>query len=276
MRILFIGDMVGRSGRDRAFSTGCPGWSPSGSSTSSWSTARTRPAASASPSRSISEFVDAGADAITVGNHAWISARRWCSSPARRACCARSTIRPARRARGAAMIDAKNGARVLVMNVHGPRLHGCAGRSRSPRSSRELAACALGSAADAIVIDIHAETTSEKQAMGFFADGRASLVVGTHTHVPTSTSGSSSQRHRLHVRRRNDRRLQLGDRHDKARSRSAASSARSRPASSSRRADPRRSAAIAVETDDTTGLATRVFAVRLGPRLEEARPAFWA
>ncbi len=40
--------------------------------------------------------------------------------------------------------------------------------------------------ADAIIVDFHAEATSEKQAMGHFCDGRASLVVGTHTHIPTS------------------------------------------------------------------------------------------
>ena len=50
----------------------------------------------------------------------------------------------------------------------------------------ELNACALGEGADAIVVDIHAEATSEKMAMGHFCDGRASLVVGTHTHVPTA------------------------------------------------------------------------------------------
>ena len=51
---------------------------------------------------------------------------------------------------------------------------------------RELAACALKRDADAIVVDIHCEATSEKQGMGHFCDGRASLVVGTHTHVPTA------------------------------------------------------------------------------------------
>src|SRR3569833_4684052 len=50
---------------------------------------------------------------------------------------------------------------------------------------RELSACALGEGADAIVVDVHAEATSEKMAMGHFCDGRASLVVGTHQHVPT-------------------------------------------------------------------------------------------
>ena len=52
--------------------------------------------------------------------------------------------------------------------------------------ARELDACPLGEQADAVVIDIHAEATSEKQALGHFVDGRASLVVGTHTHVPTA------------------------------------------------------------------------------------------
>ena len=51
---------------------------------------------------------------------------------------------------------------------------------------RELAACALKTGADAIIIDMHCEATSEKQAMGHFCDGRASLVVGTHTHAPTA------------------------------------------------------------------------------------------
>ena len=51
---------------------------------------------------------------------------------------------------------------------------------------RELSACPLKQAADAIIVDIHGEATSEKQAMGHFCDGRASLVVGTHTHAPTA------------------------------------------------------------------------------------------
>ena len=55
---------------------------------------------------------------------------------------------------------------------------------------RELGALPLRQGADAILVDMHAETTSEKQAMGYFCDGRASLVVGTHTHVPTADARS--------------------------------------------------------------------------------------
>ena len=55
-----------------------------------------------------------------------------------------------------------------------------------PAVDRELEACPLGIACDAVLIDFHAEATSEKMAFGHFCDGRASLVVGTHTHVPTA------------------------------------------------------------------------------------------
>ena len=50
----------------------------------------------------------------------------------------------------------------------------------------ELEACPMGQACDAILVDFHAEATSEKMAFGHYLDGRASLVVGTHTHIPTA------------------------------------------------------------------------------------------
>ncbi len=53
-------------------------------------------------------------------------------------------------------------------------------------AERELSAAPLGEVADAVLVDMHAEATSEKKAMGYFCDGRASLVVGSHQHVPTA------------------------------------------------------------------------------------------
>ena len=83
------------------------------------------------------------------------------------------------------MIEAKNGARVLVINAMG-RIFMDPLDDPFAAVERELAACPLKRGADAIVVDMHCEATSEKQAMGYFCDGRASLVVGTHTHVPTA------------------------------------------------------------------------------------------
>ncbi len=78
-----------------------------------------------------------------------------------------------------------SGARVLVINAMG-RVFMDALDDPFAAVDRELTACPLGEGADAIVVDMHAEATSEKMAMGHFCDGRASLVVGTHSHVPTA------------------------------------------------------------------------------------------
>ena len=87
--------------------------------------------------------------------------------------------------KGSGIFKAANGADVLVINAMGlifmPEL---ADPFRA--IDAEIEACRLKQGADAIVIDFHAEATSEKQALGYFVDGRASCVVGTHTHAPTA------------------------------------------------------------------------------------------
>ena len=131
------------------------------------------------------DMIDAGADAITLGNHAWDQREALVFIERAPRLIRPLNYPPGTPGRGAAMIEAKNGARVLVINVMG-RIFMDPLDDPFAAVERELAACALKSGADAIVIDMHCEATSEKQAMGYFADGRASLVVGTHTHVPTA------------------------------------------------------------------------------------------
>ncbi len=131
------------------------------------------------------ELLDAGADAVTLGNHAWDQREALVFIER-----APRLIRPANLpkgtpGRGAALIDTKNGKRALVINAIG-RVFMTPFDDPFATLARELDACPLGEAADAIVVDFHCEATSEKQAIGFFCDGRASLVVGTHTHVPTA------------------------------------------------------------------------------------------
>jgi calcineurin-like phosphoesterase len=139
---------------------------------------------------------------------------------------------------------------------------------------RELSACPLKQAADAIIVDVHAEATSEKQAMGQFCDGRASLVVGTHTHVPTADHQILPQGTAFvsDVGMTGDYNSIIGMDKDEPMSRflRKIASARFEPAMGEATLS-----ALAVETDDATGLAVRVAAVRLGGRLEQARPAFW-
>ena len=87
--------------------------------------------------------------------------------------------------RGANLFETRSGRRVLVINVLG-RVHMDPMDDPFGAVDRELEATPLGMVCDAAIVDMHAEATSEKMAMGHFCDGRASLVVGTHTHVPTA------------------------------------------------------------------------------------------
>jgi len=139
---------------------------------------------------------------------------------------------------------------------------------------RELAACQLRQTADAIIVDIHGEATSEKQAMGHFCDGRVSLVVGTHTHVPTADHQilprGTAYISDVGMTGDYDSVIGMDKEEPLARFLRKISGARFEPATGEATL-----CAFAVETDDASGLARRVAVVRLGGRLEEARPKFW-
>ena len=134
------------------------------------------------------EILAAGADAVTLGNHSldqrealvFIERQPRLAAPGQ-------LSRPARPAAAPTWSRPRHGARVLVVNVMGRAVHGRARRSLRGRRARARAPARSAQVADAVVVDIHAEATSEKQAHGaYHLDGRASLVVGTHTHVPTA------------------------------------------------------------------------------------------
>src|SRR5262249_53092433 len=131
------------------------------------------------------ELVEAGVDAITLGNHAW-DQREALVFIERAPRLGRPLNFPVGTpGRGAALFDANNCTPVLVLNLMG-RIFMDPLDDPFATIERELAACMLKRDADAVIVDIHGEATSEKQAMGHFCDGRASLVVGTHTHAPTA------------------------------------------------------------------------------------------
>jgi metallophosphoesterase (TIGR00282 family) len=273
MRILFVGDIVGRSGRT-VLQARLPGL------VADWKldlvvvNGENAAGGFGITEQIYQDMLDIGADAITLGNHAW-DQREALVFIERAPRLIRPLNYPAGTpGRGAAMIEAKNGARVLVMNLLG-RIFMDPLDDPFAAVDRELTACALKSGADAIVMDMHCEATSEKQAMGYFADGRASLVVGTHTHVPTAD-------HRIlpggtafvsDVGMTGDYESIIGMDRDEPLSRFTRKipAARFEPANG-----PGTFCAVAVETDDASGLATQVGMVRLGGRLEQAQPAFWS
>jgi len=272
MRILFVGDIVGRSGRAIVYDR-LPGLIADWKLDLVLINGENAAGGFGITEAIYNELIDAGADAVTLGNHAWDQREALVFIER-----APRLIRPANYpagtpGRGAALIDSKNGKRALVINALG-RIFMDALDDPFAVVDRELAACPLRQGADAIVIDMHCEATSEKQAMGWFCDGRASLVVGTHTHAPTAD-------HRLlpgrtafvsDVGMTGDFDSVIGMNKDEPLNRFLHKIPRAKFEAATGAATL---CAIAVETDDATGLATKVGAVRLGGALEEARPGFW-
>ena len=184
MRILFVGDVVGRSGRS-SVSERLPGL------VSAWKldcvivNGENAAGGFGITEAIYHELLDAGADAVTLGNHAWDQREALVFIER-----AERLIRPINYpagtpGRGAALLEAKNGARVLVVNALG-RIFMDALDDPFAAIKRELALCPLGEGCDAAVVDFHAEASSEKWAFGHFVDGKASLMVGTHTHTPSA------------------------------------------------------------------------------------------
>jgi metallophosphoesterase (TIGR00282 family) len=272
VRILFIGDIVGRSGRAAAIErlpALIAGWKLDFVVINGENAAGGFGITEAI----YNDLVAAGADAITLGNHAWDQKEALVFIVRAPRLIRPVNYPPGTPGRGAALLDARNGARVLVVNAMG-RVFMDPLDDPFAALERELAACPLKTTADAIIVDIHAEASSEKQAMGFFLDGKASVVVGTHTHVPTADHQVLPQGTGFvtDVGMTGDYNSCIGMAKDEPLTRflRRIPSGKFEPA-----LGPATLCALAVETDDATGLARRVAAVRLGGRLEEARPGFW-
>jgi metallophosphoesterase (TIGR00282 family) len=273
VRILFIGDIVGRSGRAVLLNR-LPGLVRDWKLDLVVVNGENAAGGFGITEAIYHDFIDAGADAITLGNHSWDQKEALVFIER-----APRLIRPLNYpagtpGRGAAMIEAKNGARALVVNLMG-RIFMDPLDDPFAAIDRELIACPLERGADAVVVDMHCEATSEKQAMGCFLDGRASLVVGTHTHVPTADHrvlpGGTAFVTDVGMTGDYDSIIGMAKDEPLGRFLRKIPSSKFEPANG-----PATLAGIAVETDDGSGLAVRTGAVRLGGRLEEARPAFWA
>jgi metallophosphoesterase (TIGR00282 family) len=272
LRILFIGDVVGKTGRT-AISEHLPG------TISDWKldlvivNGENAAGGFGITEAIYNDFIDAGADAVTLGNHAWNQKEALVFIER-----APRLVRPLNfprhtPGRGAALIETKNAMRALVINAMG-RVFMDPLNDPFSAIGRELDACPLIEAADAIVVDFHGEASSEKQGMGFFCDGRASLVVGTHTHVPTADHQilPAGTAYMTDAGMTGDYDSIIGMQKDEPLRRftTGISSARFEPANGTATMS-----GVAVETDDKTGLALRIAPVRLGGRLEPALPGFW-
>ncbi len=272
MRFLFLGDVVGRPGRV-AVQDRLPGLRERWQLDCGVINGENAAGGFGITEAICDELLAAGADAVTLGNHSW-DQREALVFIARQDRLVRPANYPAGTpGRGAAVIEARNGARVLVVNVMG-RIFMDALDDPFAAVERELSACPLGEVADAVIVDVHAEATSEKQAMGHFLDGRASLVVGTHTHVPTADTRilPAGTAYQSDAGMCGDYDSVLGMQKDEPIRRFLQKTPGARLESASGQGAL---SGIAVDIDDATGLARAAWPVRLGPHLQEALPSAW-
>ena len=271
MRFLFLGDVVGRPGRV-AVQERLPSLRQRWSLDCVVINGENAAGGFGITEAICDELLAAGADAVTLGNHSWDQREALVFIERQD-----RLIRPANYpsgtpGRGAAVVEARNGARVLVVNVMG-RIFMEALDDPFASVERELAACPLGEVADAVIIDVHAEATSEKQAMAWFVDGRASLVVGTHTHTPTADTrilpGGTAYQSDAGMCGDYDSILGMQKEEPIRRFLQKTPGARMEPATG-----PGTLSGIAVEIDDATGLAKAVWPVRIGPNLSQALPGW--
>jgi len=172
--------------------------------------------------------------------------------------------------RGYAIYDAPRGKKIMVINAMG-RVFMNEMDCPFKAIDAVLKKYRLGVGVHAVIVDFHAEATSEKMAMGHFLDGRASLVVGTHSHVPTADAQilPGGTAYQTDAGMCGDYNSVIGM--DKAEPISRFLTKMNRE-----RFSPANGEATVcgtyIETDDRTGLATRIEPVRMGPRLMEHMP----
>jgi metallophosphoesterase (TIGR00282 family) len=218
------------------------------------------------------ELVAAGADCVTTGNHVWDQREALVFIERQERLLRPANFPEGAPGRGVNVFTARNGARVLVVNVMG-RVFMDAMGDPFRAVLEALEDCPLGHGADAVIIDVHGEASSEKQAMGHILDGQASLVVGTHTHVPTADHAilPGGTAYMTDVGMTGDYDSVIGMEKDEPIRRflTKLPGARFSPALGEATL-----CGVAVELDDDTGLATAIAPVRIGGRLEPALPVW--
>lgn len=270
MRILFLGDIVGRTGRDTVVARLSALRAALGIDVAVVNAENASHGFGLAPDMARALFA-AGADVLTLGNHAWdrkeiipyIADTPRLIRP--------MNYPPGTPGAGSAMVELADGRRALIAQAMG-RLFmdplDCPFRATADLLARHR----LGGAAQAILIDLHAEATSEKMAFAHVFDGQVSMVVGTHTHCPSADAqilpgGSAFQ---SDAGMCGDYDSVIGMAKDGA----ALRFWRKMPGE---RLVPAEGAAtlcgVFLETDDATGLARRVEPVREGGRLSPAFPA---
>ena len=273
MRFLFLGDIVGRSGR-AAVLEHLPRLIERYRLDFVVINGENAAGGFGITEKIVDELIDAGADAVTLGNHAFDQKETLVFIERQPRLIRPLNFPKGTPGRGAGLYRAKNGADVLVINAMGRVFMtdlDCPFRA----IDAELTACKLKEGADVIFVDFHAEATSEKQALGHFIDGRVSGVAGTHTHTPTSDERilARGTAYMTDAGMCGDYNSVLGMDTEEPITRFITKIPRGRfePAGG-----PATLSGLAIDIDDATGLARACGALRVGGVLKPIVPEFWA
>jgi metallophosphoesterase (TIGR00282 family) len=266
MKVLFCGDIVGRSGRDVVIREvpllrarlGLDFVVVNGENAA---------AGFGITARICEDLYAAGVDVITGGNHSWDQKDIMGYIAQDRRLLRPINYPPGTPGFGSGMYETRAGKRVVVINVM-TRLFMDPLDDPFQALEAQLRLHRLGTTADFIMVDVHGEATSEKQAVGYMCDGRVSLVIGTHTHVPTADARilPGGTAYQTDAGMCGDYDSIIGMKKEIAMPRMI------RKLPGERLAPAEGVGALSgvyVETDDRTGLAITMRAVRAGPGLEQ-------
>jgi metallophosphoesterase (TIGR00282 family) len=268
MKLAFFGDVVGRAGR-QAVSDHLPGLRRDLGLDAVVVNAENAAGGFGITESTARQLFDAGADVLTLGNHSFDQAQALSFIDREPRLLRPANYPPGTPGKGANLYDL-GGYQLLVVSLHG-RVFMDSLDDPFQAAERELSAAPLGQVADAVLVDMHAEATSEKKAMGYFCDGRASLVVGSHQHVPTADAmilpqGTAFQ---TDAGMCGDYNSIIGMEPDEPLRRFTT---RIRSGRFETASGPATLCGVYVETD-AEGLATRIEPIRIGGRLAPHRPS---
>ena len=181
MKILFVGDVVGASGR-RALEALLPGLLDSHAPDFVVVNAENIAGGLGITEKSARGLLESGVDAITLGNHAYRHREVYGFLDREERIVRPANYPKANPGRGHTVVE-KDGRRLAVVNLSGSVFLQAA---RSPFAEVDSVLSELRDQVAHVLVDFHAEATSEKVAMGWHLDGRVTACVGTHTHVPTA------------------------------------------------------------------------------------------
>ncbi|MHA1597988.1 MAG: TIGR00282 family metallophosphoesterase [Alphaproteobacteria bacterium] len=264
MKILCCGDVLGRSGR-KAIEDNIPGLRDRLNLDFVLVNGENAAHGFGITEKICKSFYDLGVDVVTTGNHVWDQREimNTIDSDPR-------LLRPLNYPKGTpgsgvGVFEARGGAKVLVVHPMG-RLFMNPLDDPFFAVDKALEAHRLGDTVDAVIVDMHAEATSEKMGMGHHCDGRASVVVGSHSHVPTADAqilpGGTAYQTDMGMCGDYDSVIGMKKANAVARFTSHMPTGRLEPATGEATL-----CAVYIETDDATGLATLVRPLRVGGRL---------